>query len=210
MMNVKLWKTLLAVMLVLSCLSGAVLAEPGVEEPYPGLNWNGSLVDALILPNEYAVVFNEVGLDGTVHDVIFTVGSPAGDYVAEFALLDYYDDTLSGVYYMIREDCSSFAFDNLDAAIRRRFGDPICFDPSLVSVLSYDELFDAVGDMAADKQFESVHPFIDGYQGVNFRNKITDYRVWEVSENVTLVLGYYQAGLFFLEDYIGVTLICER
>jgi len=201
----KVWKMLLAVMLVMTCAVGGAMAQ-GLE-PYPGLSWESSPVDALMLQNGFMVAFKEIAESGAEREILVTTGAEMGDYHSDTAILVFEDDALVGVYSMIRSDCSTFAYDNLDASLRRSCGDPVCFDPELMGAESFDSVFDHLKDIAEDDIMKAVHGILNLNQGYNVGCRITEHRAWEFDNGSRLMISYYKAGLFFLEDYISVAYI---
>lgn len=202
----KVLRMMLALMLLTTCAVGGALAQTGLE-PYPGLKWHSDPVDALMLQNDYMIAFKETDEGGAEREILVTTGTEMGDYHTDTAILVFEEDALTGVYSMIRSDCSTFAYDNLDAALRRSYGDPACFDPELMGAESFDSVFGHLKDIAEDEIMKEMHSMLKLEQGFNVGCKLTEHRAWEFDDGSRLMISYYKAGLFFLEDYISVAYI---
>lgn len=203
----KIWTAALAMLLAVMGAMGAA-AETAPAEPYPGLNWGATLIDALVLPQEenFAAVFNETAEDGS-RDIMTVGRTSIGDYTADAVMLEFENDALMNVYYCIKEECSSFAFESLDAWFRRQYGDPVCYDPAKINAPSFETVLGEAYEMADGYPAAYSWGYIKGKLGMTFRSEITDHRVWSIDDETQLVLSYYKAGVFLLDDYIGVTYV---
>ena len=194
-------RILTAVLAMLVLTTGAV-AE---TEPYPGLTWESTLLDALLLPQEdgFAAVMNDEAL-GSEYEIMLVGRVGVGDYTADAALLEFEADKLTGVFYCIAHESSDFAFQNLDAYFRRLYGEPACFDPNKISIPGFvEKLEEAYG--RCQGYYASVgNGTVMGLTGLTRKGEVTEFRVWEIDENTQLSIGYYKAGKIWKEQYISV------